>query len=281
VTVVSFTELLAEHRDRGTGLGAFTCYDLETAQGVLAAAAERGSAALLLVSTAALVATGANLIAALRSLTERSPVRACIQLDHASDLELMAGALEAGAGAIMADGSQLGFEENIELVAAAAQLAGRYGAAVEAELGYVSGEEDVSVDAGPGELTDPAQAAAFVQRSGAACLAVSIGNVHGTSSRTPTLDWERLAAIRRAIEAPLSLHGASGLPDETITRAISHGITKINVNTELRAAYLRATADTLAADRTGHPLLALHQRQSAAVQQVAEQKLSQYEGDHR
>ena len=82
-------------------------------------------------------------------------------------------------------------------------------------------------------------------RTGADCLAVSIGNVHGTYRGPPRLDWDRLEAIRSAIATPLSLHGASGIPDEMVQRTIATGVAKINVNTELRSAYLGATADAL------------------------------------
>jgi tagatose 1,6-diphosphate aldolase GatY/KbaY len=88
-------------------------------------------------------------------------------------------------------------------------------------------------------LTDPAEAAAFVRSSGAGCLAVSIGNVHGHYAGAPALDWERLERLR-GTGAPLALHGASGLPDADVSRAVSLGIAKVNVNTELRAAYFGA-----------------------------------------
>jgi tagatose 1,6-diphosphate aldolase GatY/KbaY len=88
-------------------------------------------------------------------------------------------------------------------------------------------------------LTDPAEAAAFVRSSGVDCLAVSIGNIHGHYTGAPVLDWERLERLRVA-GAPLALHGASGLPDADVSRAVSSGIAKVNVNTELRAAYFDA-----------------------------------------
>src|SRR5207244_4853159 len=120
-------------------------------------------------------------------------------------LDPIRSAFELGAGAAMADGSHLELDANVELVRAAAS-AGE----VEAELGGIAGDEDVARAVAAGALTDPDQAAAFAERSGAACLAVSIGNVHGTYSEPPALDWERLAAIRPRVELPLSLHGASG-----------------------------------------------------------------------
>jgi tagatose 1,6-diphosphate aldolase GatY/KbaY len=274
----AFAELLVERRDAGTALGAFTCYDLETALGVLAAASEREAGVLLLVSSAAFAQSGGDqLVAALRAAAERSPARACVQLDHVSDLGLIARAFADGCGAVMADGSKLALEDNAALVAAAVQIARKFGGAVEAELGHVTGEEDVARAAMAGKLTNPDDVAPFLARTGAACLAVSIGNVHGTYSSTPVLDWERLAAIREATEIPLSLHGASGLPDDAIRRAVAAGIAKVNVNTELRGAYLDVTASALAEVRDGDNVLALHRQQVAATRALAISKLQQYD----
>jgi fructose/tagatose bisphosphate aldolase len=116
-----------------------------------------------------------------------------------------------------------------------------------------------------------------VAETRAACLAVSIGNAHGTYALAPALDWERLAAVRDATAIALSLHGASGLPDADVRRAIAWGITKVNVNTELREAYLAATGEALPTARVGARLLELHGRQSAAVRAVAAAKLAHYD----
>src|SRR5207249_12055319 len=96
-----------------------------------------------------------------------------------------------------------------------------------------------------GALTDPGDAARFVERSNAACLAVSIGNVHGVYRGPPALDWARLEEIRRRVNVPLSLHGASGLSDDDLRHAIRLGISKVNLNTELRQRYLEVTAERL------------------------------------
>src|SRR5579862_7625674 len=133
----SFTELLAERAIARRGLGAFTCYDLETARGVLDAAAERAVGVVLLVSAAAFADPGGEqLLAGLVAAAERAPARACIQLDHVGDVELIERAFAAGAGAVMADGSRLPLEGNVELVERATAVARRYGGGVEAELGH-------------------------------------------------------------------------------------------------------------------------------------------------
>jgi tagatose 1,6-diphosphate aldolase GatY/KbaY len=173
---------------------------------------------------------------------------------------------------------RLPLDANVEL-ALEASAAGRAGGGeVESELGGIAGDEDVASAVAAGALTDPDTAAAFVERTGTACLAVSIGNVHGTYRDPPQLDWPRLEAIRRRVTVPLSLHGASGLPDADLRQAISIGITKVNVNTELRQRYLEATEAGLEDARLGARLLELSSAQIDAVAEVVRSKLNAFCG---
>lgn len=272
--VVSFSDLLEDADRRGVAVGAFTAYNLEGALGVLRAAEERDEGVILLVSAQAFQARGGPaLVGALCFLAEHCSPPCCIQLDHVGDLDLIEAGLEAGAGAVMADGSKLPYADNLSLVAEAARSAKRHGAAIEAELGHVAGDEELAIAAARGALTDPAQAAEFVERSGAACLAVSIGNAHGRYSRRPELDWPRLDAIRRAVSLPLSLHGASGLPDAALERSIRAGIRKVNVNTELRERWFEVLAERAEALRPRAELLTLNEELIDAVAKVAGGKL--------
>lgn len=272
-----FTDLLAEHDLRRTGLGAFTCYDLEVAGGVLAAAARLDVGVVLLISREAFAApAGEQLLAGVRAAAERSPGRACIQLDHVADLEQIGRALELGAGAVMADGSKLPFEENAALVTAAAELAHREGGAVEAELGHIAGDEDVARAAEAGGFTDPAEAERFLAETDADCLAVSIGNVHGAYRDEPKLDWKLLDAIEARASVPLSLHGASGLADADLRRAVAAGVRKVNVNAELRQAYLEVTAAELEGALDGGRVLALHAAQRAAAEELVAAKIDAF-----
>jgi tagatose 1,6-diphosphate aldolase GatY/KbaY len=272
-----FADLLAARRD-GVAVGAFTCYDLETAGAALNAAASARSGVILLIGGSSYAGAGGDLLlAALLAAARRAPAAACVQLDHCDDPALIEAALEAGAGAVLADGSALPFEQNAEFVANAVDSARRHGASVEAELGGISGDEDVAEAVAAGALTDPGQALELITRTGADCLAVSIGNVHGIYREAPRLDWERLAAIRRAVSAPLSLHGASGLAVELVRRAAAAGVAKINVNTELRQAYLAATEQTIGAVLAGSRLNALHAAQVAAVEEVVAAKLRAFD----
>jgi len=275
--LTSFTDLLDEHarrQDPPGALGAFTCYDLEVATAVLEAAAGRDRGVVLLISREAFAAPGGEqLLVAVRAAAERSAARACIQLDHVSDLDLIDGAFELGAGAVMADGSKLPFEENVELVRRAQSSAERFGGAVEAELGHVAGGEDVAVATMAEGLTDPADAVRFTELTGVALLAVSIGNVHGKYVGEPQLEFELLGRLEQALEVPLSLHGASGLPDADVQRAVGLGVRKINANTELREAYLAATRSALPAAEEGLRVMDLHAAQTAAVRQLVAEKI--------
>jgi len=275
----SLSDLLAEAAERQAAVGAFTCYNLETVTGALEAAESAACGVVLLISPGALAARGgALLLAAVVAAVDRSSARACVQLDHAANLDLIGAALQAGAGAVMADGSRLGFEENIAFVRRAVELARPYGAQVEAELGRVEGEEDVAVAAAAGAFTDPGQAHRLVQVSDAVCLAVSIGNVHGTYASEPRLDFERMDAIRAVVSAPLALHGASGLPEQMVREAIAHGARKVNVNTELRQSYLAVTAEHLLDVSDGANVMALNRAQADAVAKTVAEKLAIFAG---
>jgi fructose/tagatose bisphosphate aldolase len=152
-------------------------------------------------------------------------------------------------------------------------VAARTGAGVECELGGITGDEDIAEAVAAGALTDPVEAVEFMATTRADCLAVSIGNVHGVYRDPPDLDWARLAEIRSRVTQPLSLHGASGIPPAMLRRAIDAGIAKVNVNTELRQAYLEATSATVGGVLASAHVAGLHEAQTAAVAGVVDEKL--------
>jgi ketose-bisphosphate aldolase len=266
--IASFNDLVGAARRRGGALPAFTCYDAETAAGVLRAAA--GRPMILLVSANLAVGpAGDLLVAALHGMAARADSPVCLQLDHAHDLDAVSTGCALGVDAVMADGSHLPYDANVAFVAAAREITERHGLPIEAELGRLEGDEERARAADPRELTDPDQARRFVRDTGADCLAVSVGNVHGTYRGPPQLDLPRLKAIAACVGVPLALHGGSGLPAAAVRAAVASGITKLNVNTELREAYLARTAQDLPAALEGAQLLALHHGQLEAVEAAA------------
>jgi tagatose 1,6-diphosphate aldolase GatY/KbaY len=246
--------LVTSALQQGSAVPAFTCYDFTTALAVVGAAEESGRGAILLVAPkTAATANGLRLIAALRGLADAAAVPVAVQLDHASDLKVMADAVAAGADSVLADGSSLPYEENIALVQAARALLGA-GVVLEAELGGLAGDEDRAFGADQSGvdvagLTDSAQVEDFVSRTGAELLAVAVGNVHGKYKGEPRLRWDVLQDIAARIHIPLVLHGASGIPAEELVKAAAMNVGKVNFNTELRTGVLATLQDQLPAHR--------------------------------
>lgn len=275
-----FRDILDERRRAGAAVGAFTCYDVTTALGVIGAAEARNVPAILLVAEASFRApTGRLLVPALRAVADEASVPMCVQLDHVSDDALIDAALAAGIGAVMADGSKLPPERNAAFVAEVRRRAGSAG--IEAELGHIEGGEDVAAATEAGALTDPEEALVFVGASRCDCLAVSIGNVHGRYASPPRLDFERLARLRDSVDVPLSLHGASGLPGDDVRRAVALGVCKVNVNAEIRERYLTRLADQLPAALDGLRLLELEAAVVDAVEDLVTAKLQLLGGERR
>ena len=171
------------------------------------------------------------------SLASMIPARAALHLDHGDTLERVEACLAAGYSSVMLDFSTRPFEENIAGLRRAVELARPLGVTVEGELGLIGKVDDATVEGSEeSTLTDPAMASEFVKRTGIDALAVSIGNAHGAYTKLPRLDFERLAHLREATNIPLVLHGGSGTPPDDLRRAISLGIAKVNVATEIMNA---------------------------------------------
>lgn len=268
-------EILEERRAAGAAAGAFTAYGGETVLGVVRAAEERNVPLIILLSAASFRGRDGRLFASLLlGVASAAAVPVCVELDHVHDERLIRDALELGVGAVMADGSRLPYQDNVAFVRGVRDLVASYGAQVEAELGRVEGDEDVSRPTGAGALTDPDEARAFACETGTNCLAVSIGNVHGTYATPPDLDFDRLRNIRAATEIPLSLHGASGLDDADLRRAVTLGVCKVNVNTEIREHLVSELERRLPSVRNGANLLALNAALVDAVADVTAAKLA-------
>lgn len=268
----STSELLHTARRNAYAIGAFNVYNLEGVQAVVDAASLLGSPAMLQLHPSALKYGGSPLVALCLEAARSSKVPIAVHLDHSTSLEDIQSALLAGMSSIMADGSHLPYSENLAFTCEMTQLAHTSGAIVEAEIGRISGTEDgLTIAEKEAKMTDPSQAAEFVRETQVDALAVTIGNVHGKYQSEPKLDFKRLAAIRKEVDVPLVLHGASGLPDTMISQSIQLGVCKFNVNTEVREAYL----DVLKSSNSlsSPDLLELMKKAIAAMQLVVEEKL--------
>ena len=240
MSFVTSAEMLLDGQKRGYAVGAFNCENMEMIKAVIAAAEELRAPVMLQTTPSTIkygkLETYAAIVAA---EAKQATIPVCLHLDHGSSFEIAMQAMKAGYTSVMMDGSKLPFEENIAVSKRVADVAAALGIPCEAELGKVGGKEDDLV-AEADTNTDPMQAREFAERTGVTSLAVAIGTAHGFYVGTPVLDKERLSEIRKVVDIPLVLHGASGLSDEDVRDCVSRGICKVNFATELRKAFTDA-----------------------------------------
>ncbi|NLZ39619.1 MAG: class II fructose-1,6-bisphosphate aldolase [Firmicutes bacterium] len=239
---VTLREVLAEAKRGHYAVGAFNTNNMEIVQAIVEAAEEERSPVILQASQGALKYAGIEYITAMvKAAASTVSVPVVLHLDHGTSFEQTMLCLKHGFTSVMFDGSKYPLEENIALTRKVVEVAHAMGASVEGELGKIGGtEDDISVDERDALFTDPAEAEQFVAETQVDALAVAIGTAHGPYKGEPVLDFERLADINSRIETPIVLHGASGVPDASIRKAIETGVQKINIDTELRQAFTRA-----------------------------------------
>ncbi len=194
-----------------------------------------------------------QVVALVKSWREDTGLAIVLNADHSKSFAAAKEACDAGFDAIHIDASEYPFEENLKLTKQVVEYVKSKNpdAIVEGELGYLPGSSALlkeAIEIKPEYLTDPAAAAQFVNETGIDTLAVSIGNFHGITvaeGASEHLDLEHLAKIRAATNAMLVLHGGSGIPVDEVKAAIERGIVKVNINTELRVAYVGTLEQTL------------------------------------
>ncbi|MBN2908501.1 class II fructose-bisphosphate aldolase [Polycladomyces sp. WAk] len=265
--------LLEAARDKQYAVCGFAFHNLELLQAVVAGAERMRAPVILQTTPATIEAVGLNYLVHLaRAAAESVSVPVVLHLDHGRDYGTALRCLRAGYTSIMIDGSRLPWEENAALVKKVTEAAHAVGVPVEAELGRVPDAADASPTA-EDTYTDPYEAARFVEETGCDSLAVAIGTAHGVYRGEPRLDLDRLASIARETPVPLVLHGASGLPDESVRQAIAKGIAKINISTELKLPYASALRSYLHDHPSESDPRIYVQNGKRAVQKVVEEKL--------
>lgn len=254
-------------RETPWAVGHFNIHNQEFIRAVVGAAEQERSPAILAVGMMSVKYMGLEpLISACQSISRETSVPIAVHLDHARDLGIVREALELGINSVMFDGSSLDFEENVEKTTNVVQMAHDFGATAEGEIGIVPhGTESVS----QAQMTDPALAVEFADRTGVDFLAVSLGSVHGMKSAASSLDQGLLQQLHEQIPVPLVLHGASGVIDEQISQAIEHGIRKINVNTGLKVVLKSFLSARFAEDSESDLLEDLEMGMEAVTESVA------------
>ena len=250
--LVSMKEMLEDARKNHYALPAFDISNYEMMRAVLEVCEEEGSPALLMGLGVDLKGKGMPLLASMvKEASSFFTVPVCFHLDHATEFGLIQEAVEAGFSSVMYDGSVLDFENNAKNTAEVVKYAHARGISVEAELGHVGNASvgsisETGTDTDPGEsLTVPEEVIRFVELTDVDALAVAIGTAHGVYKKTPALRIDRLDEITAVCDRPLVLHGGSGTPNDQMQTAIRHGITKINIFSDVVAALNKGLKDKL------------------------------------
>lgn len=241
--LVSAKDMLTKAKAGKYAVGQFNINNLEWTKAILLTAQENNSPVILGVSEGAgkymcgFETVAAMVKAMINTLNITVPV--ALHLDHGS-YEGAFKAMDAGFSSVMFDGSHYGIEENIEKTKEVIRVAGERGISVEAEVGAIGGEEDGVV--GGGEVADPDECAS-IAGLGVDMLAAGIGNIHGVYPENwQGLNFEVLAKIQEKTGTmPLVLHGGTGIPEDMVKKAISLGVSKVNVNTECQLSFAAAT----------------------------------------
>jgi len=244
--LVTSKELVVPARQQGYAVGAFNAVNMESAQAIFAAAEETRSPFIIQITQTTLKYTEPEeLFALIRALGQKAKVPFAAHLDHGRGFEVCMRFLRLGVTSLMIDGSlqedgksPRSYEENVDVTRRVAAAAHALGVTVEAEigrLGQISSEAD-----GAEHLTRADEAVRFVEDTGVDMLAVAIGTTHGLFRGRPHIAHERLQGIAAQVPIPLVMHGGTGVPDEDVRRAVSLGIAKVNIDTQIRVAFYDA-----------------------------------------
>lgn len=224
-------KLLENAEKNNIAVGAFSVGNMEMVMGAVWAAEELNTPIVLQIAECRLKNSPLELMGSMMiSAAQNAKVDIAVHLDHGLRIETVQKALEMGFTSVMFDGSTLPLEENIKAVKQVREMADKYGATVEAELGVVGGNEG---DGAAHEIlcTNPDDAKLFCDETGVDALAVAIGNAHGNYPVLPNLRFDVLDDINKMVDTPLVLHGGTGITDEMFQQAIMLGVRKVNIAT--------------------------------------------------
>lgn len=249
--ILSTRQMLRDAQENRYAVPAFNIHNLETLQVVADTARQLRSPLIIAVTPSTIDYAGDDYVVAMAEVAARqTDTPLAVHLDHFEDVARIKAAVDKGFRSCMIDASAEPFAQNVAKVREVVAYAHRYDATVEAELGKLVGvEDDLVVDEKDAMYTNPEEAEKFVRETGIDSLAVAIGTAHGLYKGEPKLDFERLDAIRARVDVPLVLHGASDVPDALVQKAISLGVCKVNVATDLKIPF----SDAIKAHFKAHP----------------------------
>lgn len=226
--------------------GAFNLHCYEMILPFFQASKEINIPIIMQISTGTAQYIGYKLLAdSVKSLSETSGMDICLHLDHCSKEESIKEAIDSGFSSVMIDGSSLPIDENIKLTKRVVEFAHSKGVSVEGEIGTIGGNEDgIKANIDASMYTEPNDALRFYKETGIDAMAISIGTAHGLYKGKAKISFEKLKEIKEITNAPLVLHGGTGVSNEDIKKCVEYGIKKVNVGTELNATWIERAKET-------------------------------------
>lgn len=248
--LVNLKYLMDRAEEGKYAVGAFNCNNMEIVQAIVEAAIEENSPVIIQASQGAIKYAGLDYIVALvKTAADSADIPICLHLDHGTDFNQVKDCIDRGFSSVMYDGSKHPLEENIRITNEVLALARAKNVSVEGELGKIGGtEDDVHVDEKDAMYTKPEEAKYYVDKTGVDALAIAIGTAHGQYKGEPKLRYDILEEIGKLIDTPIVLHGSSGVPDESIRKAIERGVRKINIDTNIREAFVKGVHQAIEAN---------------------------------
>ncbi len=255
---------------------AFNINDWAMFLGVMDVSEEKNAPVIIAIHPDEVSHVTTDLIVAIRERAHRSSVPVAIHWDHGGTYEQMITAIQAGFTSVMIDASLLPFEENVALTRKVVEAAHAVGIQVEGELGTI-GANDSYGESGAAEIiyTNVDDAVRFVEATGVDSLAIAIGTSHGLypAEKKPELRHDLLEQIKAAVKIPLVLHGGSGNPDAELARAVSLGINKINISSDIKVSYHNRMREILGTDERLREPNAIQPEPIAALKVTAAEKI--------
>lgn len=257
-------DVLQDALEKKYAVPAFNAWTFQDALALVRAAEEANSPLILQTSGTCLAHNGLDFsFHMVDNAAANAKVPVVIHLDHAEDKEVIKQALSLGYSSVMYDGSKLPLEENIQNTITAKSWASFFRASVEAEIGHVAkGEGDEEI------LTTPKEAKEFFARTSVDALAVAVGTRHGMQKREAPLNFKALKALTRAVNAPLVLHGSSGVRDKDLPKVAKSSVCKVNIATRLRRVFIEAMAELSPKYKGGDHIELLMQAHESTIKEA-------------
>lgn len=273
--LVDMKTMLTPARENGFAVPAFNVSSSMLLRGAIEGAAEKKSPVIIAIHPDELSFVLNSFAAAVREEAHRTNVPVCLHLDHGATFAQVVNAIRAGFTSVMIDSSTSSFEDNIKLTRKVVEVAHAAGVSVEAELGTIGATGNGGEAGTEGIIyTNPADVKIFVEETGIDALAVAIGTAHGLypKGKKPALRLDLITEIKKLVDIPLVLHGGSDNPDWEIREAIKLGISKVNISSDIKAAFYKKCREVLK-DETLREPNAIYPPCIAAMKEVVYRKI--------